>query len=234
MQRILDEQKRCADYITQAQGTDIEGAWRGLGDWTAEECLELDKQRAYARFLDRKAQDRTMQGFAPNFMPSFVTSSPFDFQASVAEWNIRMGKSADFLDCGLGKTAIEFVVAENIVRHTNKPVLILTPIAVGRQMVREAEKFGIEVHRTAGQVHRGINITNYEKLHLFKPSDFAGVVCDESSAIKALEGKRRAQVTEFLRTIPYRMLATATAAPNDYIELGTSSEALGIMGQANI
>jgi len=101
-------------------------------------------------------------------------------------------------------------------------------------MVREGEKFGIEVHRTAGEVHPGINVTNYEKLHHFDPKDWAGCVCDESSAIKAMNGKRRAEVTEFMRTLAYRLLATATAAPNDYIELGTSSEALGVMGQVDM
>ena len=98
----------------------------------------------------------------------------------------------------------------------------------------EAAKFGIEAHRTNGTVCPGINVTNYEKLHHFNPSDFAGCVCDESSAIKAFDGKRRAAVTEFLRTLPYRLLGTATAAPNDYIELGTTSEALGVMGQVDM
>src|SRR6185436_11126697 len=94
------------------------------------------------------------------------------------------------------------------------------------------EKFGIEAHRSReGKVFSGINVTNYERLHYFNPADFAGVVCDESSAIKSFNGKRRAVVTEFLRTVPYRLLATATPAPNDYIELGTTAEALGVMGQ---
>ena len=104
-------------------------------------------------------------------------------------------------------------------RHTNKPVLVLTPLAVGAQMVREAERFGVEALRSSGEVPPGarVIVTNYEKLHLFSPADFGGVVCDESSAIKAFNGKRRAEVTEFLRTVPYRSLWTATAAPNDYI-----------------
>jgi hypothetical protein len=185
----------------------------------------------YQAFLQAKAQEGTRSGFKPVWIPGCM----FDFQAKLVQWNIEMGRSLDAADCGLGKTLIELVWGENVVRHTNKPVLHLTPLAVAQQTIREAEKFGIEAHRSNdGKVYPGINVTNYEKLHHFSPSDFAGVVCDESSAIKAFNGQRRAQVTEFLRTIPYRQLATATAAPNDYIELGTSCEALGVMGQVDM
>ncbi len=181
----------------------------------------------YDEFLESKAQDSAFSGFDPVFMPSFL----FDFQSAVVDWNCRKGKSADLLDCGMGKTAIELVWAENVVRKTNRPVLILTPLAVAAQFIREAHKFGIDATRSNdGTAHPGINITNYEKLHLFNAADFAGCVCDESSAIKNFNGKRKAMVTEFLRTLKYRLLGTATAAPNDYIELGTSSEAIGVMG----
>jgi SNF2 family DNA or RNA helicase len=125
--------------------------------------------------------------------------------------------------------------AENMVRKTNKPALILTPLAVAQQTYREANKFNIEANVSRdGSIKPNITITNYEKLHLFSPNDFSGVVCDESSCIKAMDGKRRAEVTEFLRTVHYRLLCTATAAPNDYVELGTSSEALGEMGQRDM
>lgn len=185
----------------------------------------------YAAFLETKAQRGAEYGFRPLWLPDFL----FDFQKSLVEWAIRKGRSATFADCGLGKTPMQLVWAENVVRHTNRPVLILTPLAVAAQTVREAAKFGIEARRSAGEVTGAhILVTNYEKLHLFRPDDFGGVVCDESSAIKAFDGKRRAEVTEFLRTVPYRLLCTATAAPNDYIELGTSSEALGEMGQMDM
>lgn len=188
---------------------------------------ENDSNIAYAQFLERKAQEGSFEGFAPVWMPSFL----FDFQAAIVEWNLRKGKSATFADCGMGKTPMELVWAENVVRKTNKPVLVITPLAVAQQTIREGDKFGIEAHRTNdGKVHRGINVTNYERLHYYDPKDFAGAVCDESSAIKSFNGKRRAEVTEFLRVLPYRLLCTATAAPNDYIELGTSSEALGTLG----
>jgi len=156
----------------------------------------------------------------------------FDFQSWLTEWNIRKGRSASFADCGMGKTPMQLVWAENVVRHTGKPVLDITPLAVTRQTESEAAKFDIDAKRSRdGRIEGArIWITNYEKLHLFEPSQFGGVVCDESSAIKSFDGKRRSVVTEFLRKIPYRLLCTATAAPNDYIELGTSSEALGELG----
>jgi hypothetical protein len=130
---------------------------------------------------------------------------------------------------------MQLVWAENVVRKTNKSVLILTPLAVSSQTVREGEKFGIDVYRSSnGQGPKSIIVTNYEKLHLFNPSHFAGVVCDESSILKNFDGTRKAAITEFMRLLPYRLLCTATAAPNDYIELGTSSEALGELGYTDM
>lgn len=185
----------------------------------------------YAQFIERKAQAGAMDGFAPVWMPDWL----FDFQQNLVEWSIRKGKSAIFADCGLGKTPMQLVWAENVVRQTNKPVLILTPLAVSHQTCAEAEKFYIEARRSnAGELHPGINVTNYERLHLFNPDDFAGCVCDESSILKSFDGARRGEITEFMRKMPYRLLCTATAAPNDYIELGTSSEALGQLGHMDM
>jgi len=184
----------------------------------------------YEAFLRSKSQANDGSGFAPVWMPGFL----FDFQAALVEWALRQGRAAVFADCGLGKTAMELVCAENVVRHTNRPVLLLTPLAVAGQTVDEGAKFGIEAHRSAGEVHPGINVANYEKLHLFNPSDFAGVVCDESSILKSFDGATRIALTEFLRTLPYRFLFTATAAPNDYTEIGTSSEALGHLGHMDM
>jgi hypothetical protein len=185
----------------------------------------------YLEFLERKSQLSGGSGFAPIWMPDFL----FDFQQWLVEWSLERGRSAIFADCGLGKTPMQLVWAENVRRKTNKPVLIITPLAVSGQTVDEAEKFGIEAKVSRdGKVNSGITITNYERLHYFSSNDFQGVVCDESSAIKSFNGKHRALVTEFLRKMPYRLLCTATAAPNDYIELGTSSEALGEMGYTDM
>ncbi|OGT57645.1 MAG: hypothetical protein A3E01_02605 [Gammaproteobacteria bacterium RIFCSPHIGHO2_12_FULL_63_22] len=152
---------------------------------------------------------------------------------SLVEWAIGKGRAAIFAECGLGKTPMQLVWAENVIRHTNKPVLLVTPIAVGSQAEREAVKFGIEAKRTRDGKMAGdkcIWITNYEQLHKYDPAMFGGCVCDESSAIKDFKTDRKKVVVEFMRTIPYRLLCTATAAPNDYWELGTSSEALGYLG----
>lgn len=181
----------------------------------------------YSEFLNRRSQIGTASGFDPLWMPDFL----FDFQRSLVEWSLRKGRSAIFADCGLGKTPMQLVWAENVVRKTNKPVLIATPLAVSAQTVREAEKFGIEAKQSRdGTVSAKITVTNYERLHYFDHSQFAGVVCDESSGIKHFSAKRTGAVIDFMRTVPYRLLCTATAAPNDYIELGTSSEALGELG----
>lgn len=182
---------------------------------------------AYTDFLDRKLQQRAAGGFEPEWMPPFL----FDFQASLTEWAVRHGQAAIFADCGLGKTPMQLVWAENVWRHTGKPVLILTPLAVASQTIAEAEKFGIDAAVSRdGTVAAEVTVTNYQRLHHFDPSDFGGVVCDESSALKSFDGETRKLVTAFLRKMPYRLLCTATAAPNDYIELGTSSEALGELG----
>ena len=186
---------------------------------------------SYAEFLERKRQIGTHDGFEPIFLPDFL----FDFQRSLVEWSLRKGRAAIFADCGLGKTPMQLVWAENVVRHTSKPVLILTPLAVAAQTIREGEKFGIECRRSPdGTARPGINVTNYERLEHFDPSDFAGAVCDESSILKSYDGVRRSQITSFMRKLRYRLLCTATAAPNDYVELGTSSEALGYLGHMDM
>lgn len=187
--------------------------------------------RSYSDFLSSKSQLAGNFGFKPNFLPNFL----YDFQLFLVDWSLRKGRSAIFADCGLGKTPIQLVWAENIVRKTNKPVLIIAPLAVSQQTIREGEKFDIEVKRSKeGKIFKGINITNYERLHYFNSNNFGGVVCDESSAIKQFAGARKKEVTNFLHKIPYRLLCTATAAPNDYIELGTHSEALGCLGQMDM
>jgi len=184
-----------------------------------------DKVLEYREFLERKAQLGTKDGFEAIQLPSEL----FDFQRALTDWALWKGRCALFADCGLGKTPMQLAWADNVVRKTNKPVLLLTPLGVANQTVREGEKFHIQCKRSE-KPESHITIANYERLHYFSPDDFSGVVCDESSAIKAFNGARRTQVTEFMKKLPYRLLCTATAAPNDYTELGTSSEALGEMG----
>jgi hypothetical protein len=126
--------------------------------------------------------------------------------------------------------------AQNVVQKTNGRVLILTPLAVAFQTVNEGAKIGVDVNHRRDGIEFGdkIVVTNYERLHHFSPNDFEGVICDESSILKNFDGETRKQVTDFMRKRPYRLLCTATAAPNDYIELGTSSEALGSLGSQDM
>jgi len=181
----------------------------------------------YMEFLQRKAQLDGDHGFDPIVMPDAL----FDFQRALVEWAIRKGRAAIYADTGLGKTFMELVWADNVARHTGKPVLILTPLAVAAQTVREAEHFGIvAAHSRQGEIEAPIVVTNYERLHYFDSDDFGGVVCDESSCIKDSKTATKAAVVAFMRKRPYRLLATATPAPNDYPEFGTSSEALGHLG----
>lgn len=157
----------------------------------------------------------------------------FDFQRVLVDWALWRGRAAIFADCGLGKTLMQLVWADTVVRDQNRPVLILTPLAVGPQTLVEAHKFSIEASRSRDgklPAQATIVITNYEQLHKFSPHDFAGVVCDESSILKSFDGTTASAVIQFLKQVPYRLLCTATAAPNDYFELGTSSEALGEYG----
>ena len=185
----------------------------------------------YQEFIQSKSHIGVQSGFSPVYLPDFL----FDFQKHLVDWSVNMGRCAIFADCGLGKTPMQFIWAENVVRHTNGNVLILAPLAVASQHLRESEKFGVDCEYSRdGKFSKKIVVTNYERLHYFDQNDFAGVVCDESSAIKAFDGKRRKQVTRFLSKIQYRLLCTATAAPNDFVELGTSSEALGILNQSDM
>lgn len=181
----------------------------------------------YQEFLARREQLADGGGFEPLVIPDHL----FDFQRWLVEFAVRQGRCALFADCGTGKTAMELAWAENVHRKTGKPVLILTPLAVGSQFVADAAKFGHDAAQSRdGSIAAAIVVTNYEKLGKFSPTDFGGVVCDESSILKNFDGTTKAAVTEFMRRIPYRLLGTATAAPNDYTELGTSSEALGNLG----
>lgn len=181
----------------------------------------------YLKFLSNKAQLSGEFGFDPVFLPDRL----FDFQKYIVDWGIRKGRSAIFADTGLGKTMMQLAIAENIARKTNGNVLILTPLAVAFQFVKEAETIGVEVyHSKDGSTKGKITITNYERLHYFDSTNFEGVILDESSILKNFDGAFKNQITEFMKKIKYRYLSTATPSPNDFIELGTSSEALGYLG----
>jgi hypothetical protein len=182
----------------------------------------------YLEFLEKKKHTIGNFGFEPNYIPEIA----FDFQKAIIEKSIRKGRIAVFADTGLGKTLIQLSIANNIIRQTNKHVLILTPLAVAFQFLDEAAKLGIDdiEYSKDGKFTKKIVICNYERLHYFNSIDFVGVILDESSILKNFDGKIKNQINSFVKKIPYRFLSTATPSPNDFIELGTSSEALGYMG----
>jgi superfamily II DNA or RNA helicase len=194
--------------------------------------LNIFKQKKhmneYEKFLENKRHSIGNFGFEANYIPDIA----FDFQKFIIEKAIKKGRIAIFADTGLGKTLIQLSIAKNIIQHTNKKVLILTPLAVAFQFMLEAEKIGIDdiEYSKNGKHTKKIVICNYERLHYFDSSDFEGVILDESSILKNFDGQIKQQVTAFVKKIPYRYLSTATPSPNDFIELGTSSEALGYMG----
>lgn len=181
----------------------------------------------YEKFLQSKQHLVGDFGFSPNFIPNRA----FDFQSEIIERAVKKGRMALFLDTGLGKTLIQLSIAQNIVNHTNRKVLILTPLAVAFQFLKEAELIGIDdiEHTRDGKHTKKIVLCNYERLHYLDCNDFDGLILDESSILKNFNGKIKAQITSFAKNIKYRILATATPAPNDYIEFGTSSEALGYL-----
>jgi len=182
----------------------------------------------YSEFIEAKRHRSSDFGFDPVFMPE----TAFDFQKSIIAKAVKKGRIGMFADTGLGKTLMQLAIAQNIVMKTNGRVLILTPLAVAFQFVDEAQRIGVPdvVHSKTGDIKGKIIVCNYERLHLLKPDDFECVMLDESSILKNFAGKIRDQIVSFIRKVKYRFLSTATPSPNDFIELGNSSEALGYMG----
>jgi len=186
--------------------------------------IDLD----YEKFLKSKKHTKVDFGIDPIFIPECM----FDYQKHVTEYAIKKGRCAVFLDTGLGKTLIELTIAKNYTESTNKKTLIITPLAVAFQFIKESEKFDlcdIEYSKD-GKIKKDIVVCNYERLDKFNPNDFECVILDESSILKNFNGSIKQNITKFLRKVKYRFLFTATPSPNDFIELGTSSEALGYMG----
>lgn len=183
----------------------------------------------YAQFLAKKAIADPPTGLReiPELNPQL-----FDFQRDITRWALRRGRAAVFADCGLGKTPMQLEWA----RHVPGDVLILAPLAVAAQTVREGKKFGVTVHqaRTQADVKPGITIANYEMLDRFDPSAFTGIVLDESSILKAYDGKTRTTIIESFAKTPFKLACTATPAPNDFMELGNHSEFLGVMSRVEM
>lgn len=183
----------------------------------------------YQEFLKRKALSDPATGLVklPQLNPAL-----FDFQLDITGWALRRGRAAVFADCGMGKTPMQLEWA----RHIPGNVLILAPLAVAAQTVREGEKFGVAVRyaRSQSEVQPGITIANYEMLEHFDASYFTGIVLDESSILKSYDGKTRTAIIDTFRQTPFRLACTATPAPNDYMELGNHAEFLGVMSRVEM
>jgi hypothetical protein len=180
----------------------------------------------YHSFLSEKLAFGSFDGIPIESLPDWL----FPHQQDLVRWALRRGRGAIFADTGLGKTRMQLAWADAIVNHTGGSILILAPLAVAEQTVEEGASVGVTVThcRTGDDVRDGINITNYERLHRFDPSQFVGVVLDESSIIKHETSKTLQMLLDAFARTPYRLCATATPAPNDWTELGTHAEFLGV------
>ena len=184
---------------------------------------------SYELFLQSKRVQPILSGLES--IPQ-LHSAMFPYQRDVTSWALRLGRSAAFLGTGMGKTLIELEWSKHISAHTSAPVLLLAPLAVAQQTAnKESLKFGFDARlvRHQDEVGDGINVTNYDRIEDFDPSKFSAVVCDESSIFKSMDGKTRSTLIEMFASTPYKLCATATPAPNDYMELGNHSEFLGVM-----
>ncbi len=189
----------------------------------------------YEEFLKTKEMRAEACGF--DLDRESITPMAFDYQKDIIQWACKKGKCAILTGCGTGKTLMLLEWARAVHEHIGKPVMIVSPLSVVEQTRREAVKFGIcevTICRRADDVRGGVNITNYEMIEHFDASVFAGVVLDESSILKSFTGKYKTLLTDMFCRTPYRLLCTATIAPNDYTEIGTSCEFLGIMSRVEM
>jgi len=188
----------------------------------------------YDEFINSKMQVHVPVGFEPEKINEHL----FDFQEAIVKWAIKRGRSAIFADTGLGKTRMQLAWADQIVNHTQMPVIILTPLCVAQQTVREANQIGIDgvrYCRTMALAHDArIAVINFEMLDAFDNLDVGGVVIDESSILKSVDGKTKTHIIDRFRNTPYRLSCTATPAPNDFMEIGNQAEFLGIMSSTEM
>lgn len=179
----------------------------------------------YLKFIEGKNEAYNGAGFAPES----INPALFPYQEEIVRWACEKGRAAIFADTGLGKTLMQVEWARQVHLHTGKPVLILAPLAVSAQTIREARKFGIEITQSKDGAVHPITVTNYEKIHLFDFAQFSGIVLDESSILKSFTGKTKQELVERSQVVPYRLACTATPSPNDHMELGNHSQFLGVM-----
>lgn len=236
LERIQSEYQR----IEQYDGPDKWGALMASMDWRIEERILMQElqqrtidaftgRHEYQRFLASKDRAHEPCGFTVQD----VNPRLMHFQKDIVQWALRRGRAAIFSDCGTGKGWMAMEWAYHVAEHTQKPTVIFAPLAVAQQFRSESIKFGIADHlrvcESSDDVGGLESVTNYDKLHRFSPSAFGGIVCDESSLIKSQDGKTRKALMDFCADINYRLACTATPSPNDYMELGSHAEFLGVM-----
>jgi hypothetical protein len=192
----------------------------------ADRSKVIKESDSYYEFLKQKETVVADSGFDPEEL----NANLFDFQRDIVAWALRKGKAALFEDTGLGKTIQQLSWADAVAKHENGSVLILAPLAVGKQTAKEADKFGIQAKlcESDADVENGINITNYEKLHKFNTDRFCGIVLDESSILKSYSGKTTNDLIRRFRNTKYKLACTATPSPNDFTELGNHAEFLNV------
>ena len=180
----------------------------------------------YKEFLQTKQKSHVLSGFDVDLKE--LNKSMFDFQKFIVKRALKAGKYAIFADCGLGKTLMQLEWAKQVNKHTNKPVLILAPLAVSGQTIKEGAKFHIDCEKYNGS-NAPIQISNYEQLENIDCSLFGGVVLDESSILKNFEGATKKIILDLFTNTPYKLACTATPSPNDPMELGNHAEFLDVM-----
>lgn len=185
----------------------------------------------YASFLESKRMTDPDTGIIERIqLPSYM----FPHQADITQWALRRGRAAIFAGTGLGKTLMELVWAHEVSRYTKKPVLLLAPLAVSHQHEREADNFGIPARVVSARSDGVIDVTNYQKLDRFAIGELGGIALDESSILKSTDGKYRTKLIEDCADVPFRLAATATPAPNDFMELGNHAEFIGAMSYTDM
>jgi len=187
----------------------------------------------YLEFIAGKDRSTIFNRIPEEWMPD----AAFDYQKTIIRWALRKGRACIFAGTGLGKTLMELAWAENVQRFSKWRVLVLAPLAVSDQIVAEGERFGVKVKkiRTESDIDGpGIYVTNYAKLHMVKGHEWCGIVLDESSIIKHHDGATKAELIEFADGIEYRLASTATPAPNDWMELASHAEFLGVCSRAEM
>jgi hypothetical protein len=188
-------------------------------------------KQSYSDFLATKHRVNIATGITKQIdLPEFM----FPHQRDITQWALRRGRSAIFAGTGLGKTLMELVWAREVAQHTRKPVLLFAPLAVSHQHIKEANAFGLQAQIVTSKSGDAIEVTNYQKIDHFNLDDFGGIALDESSILKSTDGKYRTRLIEECSRIPFRLAATATPAPNDFMELGNHAEFLGVLSYTDM